>query len=412
MTHFPRILILGGNRYNLRGIQALREAGFYVFVADRNPQAPGLAAADVALPLDLYDYEGILAAVRQHGGVDGVVSLNEAGVRPADYLARALGLPSIGQTAAERATSKAAMRQAWADSPFSVDFRIAYTLAEATQAAQELGGFPLLMKPDRSFGGSRGVSRVDTPHDLPAAFAFAQQWGLPNSAVVVEQFIPSVHEYSSEVLLHEGQIAILAIGEKLRSPSYPYRVDIRIQYPSVFAPEQMAQIEQMYAFATRALGLTYGVAHIEFGMTAELPKLFELGARTGGGHIPQIVKHVSGVDELAEVCRMACGLPPTQRHPSRWRGGVYHFLVFPQGRVQQFVIPDEVRCHPNVWDVDITFSNGSLLGPLDTAASRAGFIVTLGDTRADAVAVADWACQRIYACYDDGQIHHALPSGE
>lgn len=412
MTNPYRILILGGNRYNLRAIQAIREAGFFVLVADRNPHAPGLSAADVGLPIDLYDYEGLLAAIRQHGGIHGIVSLNEAGVRPADYLARALGLPTIGQAAAERATSKAAMRRAWLGSPFSVDFRVVHSPEEAAQAAQDLGDFPLLMKPDRSFGGSRGVSRVDGPKDLPSAFRFAQQGGLPGSAVVIEQFVESASEYSTDALIYEGQVAILAIGRKLKFP-YPrdtdiYHVDISIEYPVDFDDAEISRIQQMCAFAVRALGLPYGVAHIEFGMTAQGPKLFELGARTGGGHIPQIMHHVSGVDELAQVCRMACGLPPSQFQPFIRRGANYRFLVFPQGFVRQFIIPPAVREHPAVFDVAITIPDGSPLGLLDSAAGRAGFLVTMAETSAEAVAIADWACQQICACYDDGRISPAF----
>ena len=108
-----RILILGGGRYNVPSIQSAREAGFFTIIADRNPEAPGFTAADVALPIDLNDCSALINAVSNRGGVDGVVSMAEVGVRAAASISERLGLPSISEEAAANATSKAAMRRLW-----------------------------------------------------------------------------------------------------------------------------------------------------------------------------------------------------------------------------------------------------------------------------------------------------------
>src|ERR1043166_5428699 len=130
-----RILLLGGNRYNVALIRAARNAGFFTMVADRNPQAPGLAAADVGLPIDLLDYESLLKAVAEHGGIDGIVSMAEVGVRPAAYLSRRLHLPGITEEAAANATSKAAMRRKWSGiDRWSTDFCVVKTTEEALNA--------------------------------------------------------------------------------------------------------------------------------------------------------------------------------------------------------------------------------------------------------------------------------------
>src|SRR6266567_2435240 len=101
-----RILILGGGPYNVPSIQAARAAGFLTFVADKNSEAPGLKAADYSLPIDLNDCESLIDSVAQFGGVDGVVSMAEVGVRAAATISARLGLPSISEQAAADATSK------------------------------------------------------------------------------------------------------------------------------------------------------------------------------------------------------------------------------------------------------------------------------------------------------------------
>lgn len=73
---------------------AAREAGFVTLVADKNPDAPGLKAADHALPIDLNDCDSLTVAVTNFGGIDGVVSMAEVGVRAAANISARLGLPS------------------------------------------------------------------------------------------------------------------------------------------------------------------------------------------------------------------------------------------------------------------------------------------------------------------------------
>src|SRR5258708_1532713 len=180
-----RILILGGGRYNVPSIRAAREGGFITLVADKNPEAPGLKDADHALPIDLNDCESLIQAVAQHGGVDGVVSMAEVGVRAAAHISARLGLPSISEQAAANATSKAAMRRHWQQiGKHSTDFEVVASMDAAFLAVERLGRFPLIFKPDRSFGGSRGVARAERTEELTRAFRAPQSGGLADPDVV------------------------------------------------------------------------------------------------------------------------------------------------------------------------------------------------------------------------------------
>jgi biotin carboxylase len=397
----PKLLLLGGNRYNLPAIRAARAAGFLTLLADRNPAAPGLAEAHIGCAVDLFDTEGLLAAVEGFGGVDGVLSMSEAGVRPAALLADRLGLASITRAAAANATSKAAMRRLWAAAgPYSVDWRLARSEAEALAAADQLGGYPLVFKPDRSFGGSRGVMRVDSRGEALDAFRFAREAAVDGGDVVVEPFLEG-SEHSAEVMVVDGRSSVVCIGDNVKSP-FPFRVNLSIRYPSHFDALRAAEVERMCQSAVAALGLSRGWAHIEFAVTRDGPKLLELGARCGGGHIPQIVRHVTGVDEFIEACRMACGQPPRRRAPIRRLAAEYRFLVFPPGRVAAWSLPDAIRRHPSIIDADLTVAPGDEIRPLQTTAQRAGFVVAAGEGRREACRTADWACGQIEMTYSDG----------
>jgi biotin carboxylase len=401
-----RVLILGGGRYNILSIRAARKAGFITLVADKNSEAPGLKEADLPLPIDLTDCESLTNAVIEHGGVDGVVSMAEVGVRAAANISARLGLPSISEEAAANTTSKASMRRNWQSiARYSTEFEVVTTLDAAHIAAAKLARFPLIFKPDRSLGGSRGVTRVERAEDVANAFYSAQAGGLANSAVVIEHCVEG-SEHSAEVLIWNGNTSVLCIGQKIKSLP-PYRVDVSVQYPSQLTTAQRTAVSDMCNCAVNALGLTQGVAHIEFGYTEHGPVLFELGARCGGGHTPQIAHHVSGVDEFTEACRMSCGIPPSQFTPSHHRGADYRFLIFSPGRVQCVELPGWLATDRNILDVAATVQPGEEIQPLRSTSDRSGFLVAAGETLQEAIENADRGCREISVEYADGTVRHA-----
>jgi len=405
--HSKRILILGAGRYNVPSIAAARQAGFFALVADRNKDAPGLKLADIPLAIDVNDCDSLTEAIRQNGGIDGVISMAEVGVRSAARISAELGLPSISEEAAANATSKANMRRLWRTiSNYSVEFEVVSSLDEAEKAVRRLAHFPLIFKPDCSFGGSRGVTKIHSFEQVFTAFQDAKSGGLPNSNVVIEECVEG-SEHSAEVLVWEDLTSVLCIGQKVKSLP-PYRVDVSVQYPAELTDTQRQTVAEMCDHAAKTLGLSQGVAHVEFAYTQRGPVLFELGARCGGGHTPQIVHHVSGVNEFVEACRMACGIAPVQFTPIYSRGADYRFLVFPAGKVEGIEIPPSISSSSCVLDVGLTVGVGQTVSPLRATSDRSGFLVATGDTLEEAIECADRGSRGISITYADGTTQHPI----
>lgn len=386
----PRVLLLGASRYYVRSILAARDLGCETLVMDRNPDSPGLQVCDVAIPVDFGNVDAALAAVRDLK-LDAVVPLNDFGVPTAAAVAERFGLAGISRDAARNATSKARMRQCWeaAGAP-SVRFRVVRTLDEAVAAALDLGTWPLILKPaDSRGGGSRGVSRVDRPEDIPTALSFAQQH-YDDPAVVIEEFVDGL-EHSVETLTWQGHTHVIAVSDKVKTP-LPYRVDKSVNYPTRLTGEALERIRGACEWAVRSLGIDIGAAHVELATTASGPVLFELGARCGGGGTPDpIVPHVTGVNVLHEVIRLALGRPPIRMEPVSHRGCVYRFLTPSPGLLQSVAGLAEVRCWPGILDADVLVTPGETIRPVRSGGDRAGFVIAAGDTREEAEALADRA---------------------
>lgn len=399
-----KLLILGGNRLNIPSIRQAGDEGFETWVADGNPSAAGFSAAQHALHVNITNPDEVYEAVREIG-IQGIVTMAEAGVRTAAIVSERLGLASISVEAAMRSTSKLAMRRCWKNNAYSVDFREVHDISGVAQAVAELGSYPVVFKPDESFGGSRGVSVVKQADELESAFQFAQS-SSRNRKVLVEQCISGT-EYSCEVLVWQGRTSVLAVGQKVKSP-LPYRVDYSVQYQPDFTEEEQDALAKMCYWAVHDLGIHQGVAHIEFAKTTRGFRLFELGARCGGGHSPIIAWNASGVNEFIEYCRMACGEAPKQFAPLHHLGGDYRFLIFPEGTVQEIELPQHWKNHPQVCDLVLDISAGSQIAPLKTTSDRSGCVVTKGKNRQEAVELANQVCQSIRVKYTDGRTESAI----
>lgn len=399
-----KLLIIGGGALNSKAIQDAKIYGFETYVADGNPDAPCFKIADVAICADIRDAANLMPYVQKYG-IDGAVTMAEVGVKPAATINAYLGRKVVSEQTAEWATSKAWMRKKWSSSQYSVPFHCVTTLEEVWTAIDQLEYFPLIVKPDKTYGGSRGVSKVSSRFEVEAAFLFAKENGM-NEIVVIEQCAQGP-EFSCEVLVINNKALVLAIGEKVKSP-LPYRVDCSVQYQGKLDKKQLQMVDDMAQSATSLLEIENGVAHIEFAMTAAGPRLFELGVRCGGGHTPMIANHVSGIHEFIQYCRLSCGEEVNLGELPVPKGADYRFIIFEPGVITKVDIQPHIHEIPGVYDVVVTLKAGDEQKPLRTTSDRAGALVTFGVDKKDAVRIANEACKFITVTYDDGRIAHPI----
>jgi biotin carboxylase len=374
----PTILLIGGNRSTIGSIKALRAAGFRVVVAEKLPRQYALAAADIGLEIEPADTAGLERAVRSLDGVDGIIGINETAMASAAELQERFGLIGLSRGVIGKTASKLMQRRAWAGDPaLSVPFETVETLEDMSPAIDAVGGFPVIVKPDLSLGGARGVSLVANAKDQAAAFAFAQAHGLRESAVVVERGL-SGPQFSAELMVRDGNTRILAIGRKVKSEA-PYCVDLAIVYPGVSDESTIAAIENMCAKATSLLGITRGPGHIEFALTEEGPKPIELGARCGGSLTADLAAHVCGYHPMVEAARLACDLPTNDWSDAKKRGAVLLFLTFPSCRARAIHIPDALANDPAVLDSDVHLPDDGVIRPVQWTSQRLGYLGVVAD---------------------------------
>lgn len=377
------ILLLGASKYQVPIIKNMKALGHYVVACDSNPHAIGLEVANKSYVVTISDVEEI-QKIAQDCQIDVIFPINEIGVMVAAKVNHFMGKIGNSLESSKMACSKSLMRKMWIQNGVPcpiVKEAIGYN--DIVKSIEEVG-LPCILKPANGLGGaSKGVISIFNESDIEEAIKFSQSF-YEDQSILIESFIDAISEHSAEVLISENEIQIISISDKVKSP-LPYRVDKSVIYPSSLYKKDITYIHRVLSKSVSALGLSHGVAHIEFAITLEGIVLFELGARVGGGATaPIIVPLVSGVDEISETIKSLAGQEVEKINPKNNKGCVYHFLTFEPGEVLTINGFDDVMKLPFVIDADLFVKKGDRIGMLRTGNDRAGYIITVGETSEEA----------------------------
>lgn len=383
-----RVLLLGASRYYSRSIQSVRDAGYYTITADRRPDSPGFEFSDESHSCDIIDVDGIERICRE-SLVDVIVPLNDYGVLTASIVSQRLGLPGIPESAAVAATNKETMRNLWRGAGLPCpQYEVHESYVELLGAVKRIG-VPCIVKPAHGVGGgSRGVSVISHEREVPSALRMALD-AYSDSSVIVEEFLPGESEHSCEILLQGGNAHVVAIGDKVKS-ALPYRVDKSVIYPTELSDAEIFEVRELAQSATKALGISRGVAHLEFSMSPDGPILFEIGARCGGGATPEpIVSYMTGRHMVVEHVKTLLGEESLPVSAIDNRGCVYRFLFGEMGQVESILGWPPIIRTGELLDAEILIAPGDFLREVRTGIDRVGFLVVGGFSRQAAVEAAD-----------------------
>lgn len=305
-----KILILGAGKYYRNCILSAKNTGYHIVCVDKDPQALAQHAADEFHVIDFSQKDTILAFAQERQ-VDAIIPLNDYGVKTAAYVSSQLGLPGIGEEAAEIATNKYLMREAWQRHGLPNPRYQMVDSQEESLAFAESIGYPVIFKPANSLGGgSRGVQTAHSPKEVKSAYEFARS-AYTDQQVLIEECVNGI-EHSAEVLTMNGETFLITVSDKVKTP-YPYRVDEKVVYPTQVSGKDLTLLHETIVNAVKALGITVGAAHVEACTTPNGPVLFELGARCGGGSTADpITTYVTGYPYFENLVHLLSGENVTQ----------------------------------------------------------------------------------------------------
>lgn len=301
-----RILILGTSNVQKDAVDACHALGLEVFTCSNTGSGPAARAADHSARIDIAADE----AVRQYAEasqVDWIYSVGSDLAMPtACRVSTELGLPTfISPRTAETCHSKPRLRAALGpEFPGNLRYQV---LSEPAAGLVNLV-YPCMIKPSDSQGG-RGVSRLDSPANLPAAFQAAERFSTEKS-VILEEFVPGP-EVSANLYLVDGVVLFYAVSERRIWPQFSSGIVRSHHFPAGVVDEAaQARILKMTQSACRLLGIANGPAYFQIKLNGGQPFLIEASPRLDGCHLWRLIEYSTGVDLLRITLEHLVGSPP------------------------------------------------------------------------------------------------------
>ena len=397
----PCVLVLGAGPTQCDAIATARRMGLDVVVADANPSAPGMRTGDPrvrGLARSFAEVGPLLDELRREGlRVDAVLPYgSDLSVLPAARIATALGLPTIGEEAARACTDKVEMRRLWARAGVPVlPHGVATDVAGGVREALALG-LPVVVKPPDN-AAQRGVQRVDAREQLEAAVAEALACS-PSGRVLVEEHVEGP-ELAVTTFAAGGLTRAIQVTDRVTGPPPYLGICLAHVHPSLVSGPELEAVERTVERAAAALGLREGPTYSQVRLRDGIPWVLETGARLGGGRDSELRALLSPQDPIEVHLRQLLGEDIDVERDlgpgAIVRAGCVRFLLAAPGTLRAVVGLEDVRARPGVRSVGLFLEPGQRVPELRSGAARAGYLIAVGASRAEAVAEAEAAASAL-----------------
>ncbi len=306
-----KLMLLGGLRYLLPVIEAAHRHDIHVITVDYLPSNIAHKYSDEYHNVSIIDKEAVLE-LAQRLQIDGIMSFAvDPGVVAAAYTAEKMGLPfQCSYEAACILQDKSRFRKFLADNGFNVPNARGYSEGDDALRDVDYFNWPVIVKPVDS-AGSKGVTRVDDPADLPAAITHALDCS-PSRHFIIEDFLElEGYQSSTDVFTVEGKLVHCPFSDQLfdKNAINPYVPAIEI-WPSTMPQTAKNELRSELQRLFKLLNCKTGIYNVE----ARLCKngkayIMEVSPRGGGNRIAELQRYATGVDLIEAEMLKAIGLP-------------------------------------------------------------------------------------------------------
>lgn len=304
-------MLLGGLRYLLPVIEAAHRHGIHVITVDYLPDNIAHKYSDEYHNVSIIDKEAVLELAKRLQ-IDGIMSFAvDPGVVSAAYVAEKMGLPfQCSYEAACILQNKSRFRQFLADNGFNVPNARGYS--EAGEALKDVDYFnwPVIVKPVDS-AGSKGVTRVDDPADLPAAIAHALDCS-PSRHFIIEDFLEKQGCSSdTDSFSVDGELVFCTFNNQYfddaaENEYTPAAYSWPSSMPQVAQDELRSELQRLM----KLLKMRTGLYNIETRLcTNGKAYIMEVSPRAGGNRLAEMLKYVTGEDIIERATLAAVSEP-------------------------------------------------------------------------------------------------------
>ncbi len=300
-----KILLLGGARSQIPAIVKAKELGYYTITCDYLPENPGHKYSDQYQNISTVDKEKVLE-FSQKEKIDGIIAYaSDPSAPSAAYVCDKMNLPGASYDATRILCRKDLFRQLQKDNGFYTPWYFSISNLEQLEEIRDKISFPCIVKPVDS-SGSKGVKVIRHDDEIIDGVKTALHFSRCKRAIV-EQYIDSPYDQlHGDGIVNGGKLEFLILGDQRFKNSVPIGTSI----PSKIDEKVMTQAIGDTAKLIEICGFECGGINVEIRIT-DTNEVFvlEIGPRTGGNYVPQLMELSSGFDEVEASLKLAMGEP-------------------------------------------------------------------------------------------------------
>lgn len=300
-----KIMMLGGNFFQMSAIIRAKELGYYVISVDYLPDNPGHKYADEYHNISTIDKEAVLKLAQQLK-IDGILSYaSDVSAPTAAYVAEKLNLPTNPYDSVMILTHKDLFRQFMNENKLIMPGGKTFHDKEAAKEYFDGMDLPVMIKPvDAS--GSKGVMKVMERENFDEAFDEAMSYSISGNVIIENFIVKKGYQIDGDGFIKDGKIAFFGVMDQHNNVKRNPHAPIGLSCPSV--QDKLYQTKAYHLIQTifERLGMRFGAFNFEYiiGENGEI-YLLEIGPRNGGNFIPDTIKYALGVD-MMEASIKAC----------------------------------------------------------------------------------------------------------
>lgn len=383
MKPIKKLMIIGGGELQVplvKTCKSIPDVDIYVYVTDRNPNAPAFDYADEYRVIDATDKDGILKYAKEKN-IDGILTTGEIGLFTVAYVCKEMGLPGPSYISAQISNNKYLMRERMKQAGMLTPkcFCI-HGLEELMKESRELS-FPLVIKPT-DVSGSIGVMFVESQKELIDSCRKALELS-NNSEIILEEYLVG-KEYSVETLSQNGTHNVVAVTQKFLT-DLPYFVEKGHIIPADITDNEYKEIEDYVRRFLSVCKIDNSASHTELRMTKDGPIIIETGARIGGDQITaDLVPLATGISMHENIARIALGLKLNIDNRINRYAGIQFIMNENYNEIMNNI--ETLRTKEGIVRLkvdDISLDTGIEKHKTTNSRERHGYYIGVADTRKD-----------------------------
>lgn len=378
-----KLMLLGGIRYLLPAIDVAHKHGCYVITVDYLPDNIAHQYSDEYHNVSIIDKEAVLK-LAQELKIDGILSYAvDPGVLTAAYVAEQMGLPfTCSYETACILQDKALFRKFLTENGFNVPNAKGYD--NVNDALNDVGFFnwPVIVKPVDS-AGSKGVTKVNVPEDLPKAITHALEES-HNGHFIIEDFLEKEGLSSgSESFFVDGELRYNAFYDQYfdDEAANPFTPSAEI-WPTEKGESIQNEIKSELQRFGRLLNFGTGLFNVEWRVCKNgKAYLMEVSPRAGGNRLAEILNYATDVDIIeAEVCK-AIGDPFPMVHEPNYNGSYAIWVIhsLQAGAFQTLEVDEDIKT--NIIETEIRIGKGQQIKAFSGANDAIGTLFLRANSR-------------------------------